>query len=193
MKWTTHVYIKPFTALLPVIFLIACNDSPGNELDKTAIEPVPASLNLSPLNKAIRSTIIDIETKEIALAGDSVIRLNIEGTEVIRFSKKDYYREEMRSQDADFKRYLQYLDKVSQNKNISDPLKRQESQAKHNAVMAYLQKMIKTASDKPEIYKVVYYLQADTRKIHYNRQKTMYLDKEMKKITGDYRFLSASF
>lgn len=193
MKWTTHVYIKPVAALLPVIFIIACNDSPGNELDRTAIEPVPVTQNLSPLNNAIRSAIIDIETKEITMAGDSVLRLNIEGAEVIRFSEKDYYREELRSQDLAFKRYLQYLDKFSQNKNINDPLKRQESQAKHTAVMAYLQKMVNTASDKPEIYKVVYYLQADTKTVHYNQQKTTYLDKELKKITGDYRFLKGSF
>ncbi len=193
MKWRTHAYIKPVTALLPVIFMIACNDSPGNELDRTAIEPVPVSQNLSPLNNAIRSAIIDIETKEIAMAGDSLVRLNIEGTEVISFSKKDYFKDEIRSQEADFKRYLQYLDKVSQNKNINDPLKRHESQAKHNAVMTYLQKMVRTASDKPDIYKVVYYLQADTKTMHYNQQKTTYLDKEMKKITGDYRFLQVNF
>ena len=86
---------------------------------------------------------------------ETVLRINIEGMEVINFSKKDYFLSVLRSQEEDFKNYMHYFDRFSKSNNsLNDPLKRQESQVKHDAVMAYLGKVVKTASTKPEIYTV---------------------------------------
>lgn len=185
--------MKRIPAFLMLLSLAACNDGSGNGLDKVVEEPIKISITPDPLRSAIQSAIIDIETKDITGGGEIIQKMNIEGMEIINFSIKDYYSTELRSQEEDFKNYLAYLDRVSKNKSLDNPLKRRENQAKHDAVIAYLKKMIKTASANPDIHKVVYYLKAATKNIQYNQLKTTYLDKELKKITADYRFLKPVF
>jgi len=179
-----HVY--PFLA---AILFIACNQPAKNDLDKTVVETLPKTAPLSPLQTAVQAAIIDIETKDITSAGNTISTINIDGMEIIKSSTKDYYMYELESQETNFKNYMDYLAKHSQNKNLTNPLQREESQRKHNAVIAYLKSKIKTAPIKPEIYKVVYYLKADTKNARYDQLKTTYLDTAYKKIVSDYSFL----
>jgi hypothetical protein len=183
-------YILTFFILF---FLSYCNQSDEKMEDKSIIAPVP-EIKFTPLQKSVDSALTEIMTKEIASGGNKISSINISGMEIIKISKKEYYTYEMEQQETDFNNYLQYLKRFSNTKSpINDPLKLQESKAKHNAVMAYLKKEIKTASTNSEIYKVAYYLKAVAGSFNYNDLKTTFLDKEYKKIVLDYSFLKVNF
>ena len=171
--------------------LLSCGDKEKNDLDNIEIKTVPIARQLSPVEIKIHTAIIKIEKKEIELFGDKVLNIDIEGMEVIKCSRKEYLIDELKSQQESFKKYLDYLDHTApKNKAMNNLLKRQESQEKHNAVVAYLEKTINTTSTKKEIYKVVYYERAQTKNRNYTQPKITYLDSSMKKITGDYSFLN---
>ncbi|MEP7236474.1 MAG: hypothetical protein ABI685_01360 [Ferruginibacter sp.] len=192
MKWKIAFYINPLLISLTLFSLLSCGDKEKSELDNIEIKTVPVARQLSAVETKIHSVIIDIEKKEIELSGDSVLDIDIEGMEIIKYSRKEYLVDELRSQQEIFKKYLDYLDHTAKNnKAINNPIQRQESQAKHNAVVAYLQKTISKTSAKQEIYKVIYYLRARTKKMNYTQPKTTYLDEGMKKIIADYSFLNA--
>lgn len=191
MKWKIILYIKHLFRLFILCSLFSCSDVEKDDIDKTLVQTVPVARQFSQLETEIQTAIIDIEKKDIAVIGDSALKIDIEGLEVMRYSKKNYLLDELRSQNEDFKKYLNYLDKVvKNNKVLNSPSKREESQAKHDAVVSYLEKAISKASDKEEMYKVVYYLRAVTQKTNYTQPKTTYLDSSMKKISGDYGFLN---
>ena len=191
MKWKITFYINWLFISLTLSSLLSCGDMAKNNLDNIEIKTVPITRQLSPIEIKINTAIIEIEKKEIELFGDNVLSIDIEGMEVIKYSRKEYLVDELRSQQESFKKYLDYLNHTTPNKAMDNPLKRKESQDKHNAVVAYLEKTISKATDKQEIYKVVYYLRARTNKMNYTQPKTTYLDDGMKKITGDYIFLNS--
>ncbi len=168
------------------LFFIGCNHPADNTVDRSIIEPIP----LTPLQTAVHDSLINIMTKDIELSGNIVKSIKIEGMEIIKISRKDYYINEMKEQETAFNNYLQYMSKFSKTTSpINNPQQLEVSKAKHNAVMAYLKKAIKTASSNPELYKVVYYLKADASNINYNQLQTTFLDKEFKKMVADYSFL----
>ena len=191
MKWKITFYINWLFILLTLSSLLSCGDKEKNDLDNIEIKTVPVARQLSPVEIKIHAAIIEIEKKEIELFGDKVLNIDIEGMEVIKYSRKEYLVDELKMQQESFKKYLDYLDHTApKNKAMDNPLKRQERQAKHNAVIAYLEKTINTTSTKQELYKVVYYERAQTKNRNYTQPKTTYLDSSMKKITGDYSFLN---
>lgn len=185
MKWK----IIPCINCVLLLLLSSCKNSNKNELNNIVVKAIPVSRQLNAVETAAQKALADIEKQEIELSGDKVVNIDIEGMEVIWFSKKEYLTDELKSQEESFKRYLYYLDHVSMNKKINDPLKRQESQAKHNAVIAYLKEKINMASNKKEVYKVIYYERLQTKNRNYTQPKITYLDSSMKKITSDYGFL----
>lgn len=172
------------------IFFIACNGSDSKVLNKDTVESVQPETTLSPLQVAVQTAILNIEKKDIESNGNTVISIHVDGMEIMEISKKDYYSAQAESQEKEFKSYLAYLEKFEKtNSPINNPGKLAESKQRHNAVMAYLQKMVRTASTEPEIYKVVYYLKAGTKTVQYDQMKTTYLDKDYKKIVANYSFL----
>ncbi len=194
MKWKTTFYINWLFISLTLSSLLSCGDKEKKDLDNIEIKTVPVARQLSSVEIQIHAAIIDIEKKDIELFGDKVLNIDIEGMEVIKYSRKQYLVDELKSQQENFKKYIDYLNNTApKNKAMDNPLKRQESQDKHNAVVAYLEKTISKATDKQEIYKVVYYLQAHTNKMNYTQPKIVYLDEGMKKIIADYSFLKTAY
>jgi hypothetical protein len=169
-----------------MLFFISCNEKDKVVTDRSIIMP---EIKLTPLQKTVDSALVSILKKDIGLTGDTIKAIQIAGMEIIKISKKDYYTYEMNEQQANFQNYLQYVQRSS-NKIVHDPRKLEESKRKHEAVMTWLKKNIKTSSTDPEIYKVVYYVKAATSNLKYTQQQTTFLDKEFKKMVSDYGFLS---
>jgi hypothetical protein len=179
--------MKPYSIIFFILFLFSgCNEKEKEVTDRSIIMP---EIKLTPLQKTVVSALVSIVKKDIELSGDRVNTIKIEGMEIIKISKRDYYIQEMNEQQVNFQSYLQYL-RASSNKIVKDQDKLQESMRKHDAVIAYLMKVIKTSSIRPEMFKVVYYAKAATKNLKYNQQQTTFLDKQFKKIVSDYGFLN---
>jgi hypothetical protein len=179
--------MKVLTILLLLIF-ISCNNADDKAEDKAST--AYASPSLTPLQTNVNAAIIDINKKEIEGAGHSVNSIQVDGMEIIDISRKTYYIIEKETQEATYKKYKEYLKRFANtNSPLNDPNAIMEGDRKHNAVMAYLEKEIRTASPQPVMYKVTYYLKAATSGTQYDQSKTTFLDKEFKKITADYSFL----
>lgn len=181
--------MKYFITGFILFFFIACNAPADDLADNNIAEPQP-EVKLNPLQTAIREALIDIWTKDLKASGEVIKNIQIQGMEIIKISQKDYYINEMAEQETNFESYLEYLKKFSKTPNpLNNPQQLEVSKAKHKAVMVYLKKVIKTASTNPDLYKVVYYLKAETDKIKYDQKQTIFLDKELKKVVSDYGFL----
>ena len=190
MKWNILLHIKRSLILIPVCAQFSCKNAAHDEKDNRQIQTVPLQRQLSPVEVSVQKAIIDIEKSEIASGGDHAVEINIEGMEMIKYSKKQYLEDELKSQQENFEKYLDYLDRMKNNPAISDPQKRITSVEKHDAVIAYLKKAIGKASANPEIYRVDYYMRAVTKNRTYTQPNTTYLDSSMKKITANYSFLN---
>lgn len=195
MQYKTVCNIQTPVIIFLCLLLQACASQANKEEEtSTPITMAPTAAVLSPELQRMQDTLILIEKKELAMAGETVTQLTIQGLEIMPCSRKTYLQEQRLKQQEDFNRYLAYLDnQAKQNKSMNNPLARQESQAKHNAVMAYLQQEMKKASEKRELYKAVYYLEVQTPARKYSQQKTSYLDENLQKIVADYSFLQAMF
>ncbi len=184
MKW--KIVLSIYCLLL--LSLISCKD-PGNEPDHTKVEFLPVTRQLSPVEIAAKNAITGIETKEIESGGDKVLSIEVEGMELMKYSKREYLSDELKLQEDDFKRYMDYLDRMKTVKALNNPQKLLESREKHDAVINYLKQSIKMASDAKNMYKATYYFRVSTQKTRYTQPKTMYLDSSMNKIKADYGFL----
>jgi hypothetical protein len=182
--------MRYFLYLIVIFFIISCR----LKADKPDEEPVRI-LTIQPSAHAdsIRKVITDVETKNLQLAGLTILSLKINGMEVIRISLKDYYKDERNSQLTEFAKYMQYLDHFAKVKSpIATHSSRAESQAKHDAVIKYLDNLTNKTSGDDLVYKVVYYLNATTTSATFNQLKTTYLDQYFNKKTMDYSFLNSS-
>ncbi|MGB4845472.1 MAG: hypothetical protein WBP16_13475, partial [Ferruginibacter sp.] len=72
---------------------------------------------------------------------------------------------------------------------LNNPAARMDSQAKHNAVIKYLDQLIKKAAVTKTVYKVVYHLNASSDSHTYNQPRTTYLDENYKKMQVSYLHL----
>lgn len=190
MKKKISFIINPVIVLMLIAYLHSCNGHAEEDSINASLETVPVTRTMKPEEARIHDIIIGIEKREMAIAGDSLANIDIQGMELVRCSRKTYLGEELKSQQEDFDRYIYYLDhRAKNNKSLNDPLKRRDSQARHDAVVAYLKKEIKNAADSTELYKAVYYIGVQTAKTKYNQKKIIYLDKDMHKVVADYRFL----
>ena len=150
-----------------------------------AIEPTKEAI-------ALKSAITEIETKDIETAGETILSLQVDGMEAIKISMKDFLTEEKNSQQVDFNNYMKYLDRFANTKSpVNNPAARMESQAKHNAVIKYLDQLIKTAPVTKGLYKVTYHLNATTKSHTYNQPKTIYLDETYKRMRVSYLHLKS--
>lgn len=153
---------------------------PGGGLTKEAI--------------AIKAAITEVESTLLVTAGETKKSLQIDGMEVIKISMKDYLIEEKKSQEVNFANYMKYLDRFKNTKSpLNNPAARMESQAKHNAVINYLNQLIKKASTTDNVYKVVYHLNAVTSAHTYNQLKTTYLGENYNKLSVSYLHLKSSY
>lgn len=169
--------------------LYSCENSAHEETDQTLIQVSPLQRQLTPDEISVQKNIIESEKSEITAGGDSVLKINIEGMEIMHYSKKQYFEDELRSQQENFKQYLDYLDRMKDDRVLNDPQKRVTSIEKHEAVVAYLKKAIGKAPVNASIYKVACYMRVLTTKRNYTQPKTLYLDSSLKKITASYGFL----
>lgn len=182
--------MRYFLYLSAILFIISCR----SKTDKPDEEPVRIlSIKPSAHTDSIKKAISDIESKNLQLAGLTILSLQINGMEAIKISLKDYYKDERNSQQTEFKKYMQYLDHFAKVKSpIATHSSRAESQAKHDAVIRYLDKLINTTDGDDLVYKVVYYFNATTTSASFNQVKTIYLDQNFNKKTMDYSFLNSS-
>lgn len=169
---------------------MSCQSEPDKAPNISLLEPT------LPLNKdaiAIKKAITEIETSNLEKTGETLISLQINGMEIIKITRKDYLIEEKKSQQVNFKNYMQYLDRFEKTKSpLNNPVARMESQAKHNAVIKYLDQLIKKNEASGTDYKVVYYLYATTNSHNYNQLKTTYLDEIFKLLRVSYLHLKPS-
>ena len=182
--------MRYFLFLIVISSIISCR----SKVDKPEEEPVRIiTIKPSAHTDSIRKVISDIETKNLQLAGITILSLKIDGMEAIRISLKDYYKDERNSQLTEFAKYMQYLDHFAKAKSpLATHSSRSESQAKHDAVIKYLDKLINKTTADDLVYKVVYYLNATTTATNFNQLKTTYLDQHFNKKTMDYSFLNSS-
>ena len=174
---------------LTVFFVLSCNSN-ANEPDNDAVKmlTIQPSANTDTIKKAVT----EIETKNLQLAGMKILSLQINGMEVIKISLKDYYKDERNAQQIAFKNYMEYLDNFAKgNSPLAKHSSREESKAKHDAVIKYLDKQINTSTEEGMVYKVVYYLNATTNSNNFNQLKTTYLDAHFNRKVMDYSFLNA--
>jgi hypothetical protein len=153
-------------ALIISFFLAACNNRKVKGMLETAVQ-----------NEVTKICVTDLAT-----TGKITKAIQIDSLEIDKISKKEYYDYELKLQDAQFKKFVKYLKQKNETYTFDD-------QANHDKVMAYLQSATKTASEKPEIYKVDYYVRAITQATKYNQRQTTFLDSSLKKISADYSFL----
>jgi hypothetical protein len=148
------------------LFLVVCNNRKVKGILETAVQ-----------NEVTKICVSDLATN-----GKKTKTIQIDSLEIDKISKKEYYDYEMKLQDIQFKKFVSYAVKHDAGYTL-------ENQEDHDKVMAYLQSTIKTASEKPEIYKVDYYVRATTQAGRYNERQTTFLDSTLKKISADYSFL----
>ena len=168
---------------------VSCNSKEDTQEELTMLQP---DGGLTKEAIAIKAAITEVELKFLETAGETKQFLQIDGMEVIKISMKDYLIEEKKRQEVDFANYMKYLDRFKNTKSpLNNPTARTESQAKHNAVITYLNQLIKKASATDKVYKVVYHLNATTNARTYNQQKTTYLDENYKKLKVSYLHLKS--
>ncbi|MBL7703432.1 MAG: hypothetical protein JNM14_14370 [Ferruginibacter sp.] len=174
--------------LLALLFFSGCKEKEKEEItDRSILIP---QVQLTPLQKTIDSAIVTIVKKDIELNGETVNDIHIDGREIIKISKKEYYTQELNGQQVNFENYLQYLKRFANTKKgFNDIHTVEESKRKHDAVMTWLKKSIANSSTNQEVFKVVYYVKAATKNLKYQQQQTTFLDKDFKKIVSDYSFL----
>ena len=123
-------------------------------------------------------------------AGNRVDSLQFTGMEIVHISEKDYFTDEEQEQEQDFSNYLKYIERYKNSSTkMYNPIEIADNKQKHAAVIAYLNSMIRKEPTDKNLYKVNYYLKADTRDYKYTRLQTTYLDADLKKITTDYSHL----
>lgn len=172
---------------LTLLLFSGCKEKEKEVTDRSIILP---QVQPTALQKAIDSALQAIVKKDIELGGETLNTIKIEGTEIIKISKKDYYTQEMNEQQLNFQNYLQYLKRFpNTKKGFNDAGTLEESKRKHDAVIAYLKRTIANSSTNAEVYKIVYYVKAATKNLKYSQQQTTFLNKEFKKIRTDYNFL----
>lgn len=174
--------------LATVLFVLLSCNQPEDKLEETPpvqLLPQPTALEIS-----IKNALIEILKKQIDPSGSNANAVQITGLEIVKISRKDYLIYEKNSQVEGFDRYLKYMEKY---KNISSPIYKPEeivdNKQKHAAVMEYLDRATKKASEQKDLYKASYYLKADTKNIKYTQLQTTYLDAELKEIVSDYNNL----
>ena len=100
--------MRYFLFLIVISSIISCR----SKVDKPEEEPVRIiTIKPSAHTDSIRKVISDIETKNLQLAGITILSLKIDGMEAIRISLKDYYKDAV----------IKYLDKLI-NKTTADDL-----------------------------------------------------------------------
>ncbi len=177
-----------FTLLFAILF-IACNNPDKTSEESSFLAP-QVNTNLSPLQKTIDSALKKIVKTDFTSSGDNVQSIEIDGMEIIKFSEKDYYSNELKDQENAFKNYIEYLKRFPKDSNpLISAQQLETSKAKHDAVISYLKNTIKTASTNPELYKVVYFLKLKTNKNEVSQPQTTFLDKSFNKKIMDYSFL----
>lgn len=139
--------------------------------------------NHDPLKTAIHTEVTKIMTKDISTTGKILEPVKIADLEVEKVSMKEYFSYEWKQQDSQFKKFVDQVGKLKTGFDLSQSLNT------HDSVMSYLASAVKTASEKPEVYKVDYSLTAATRTAKYNRHQVIFLDSSLKKIEPDYSFL----
>ena len=106
MKRNISIFLTAVILFLALRSFLSCSGAQDNETDKQQLQLAPVSRQYSQLETEIQTAISEIEKKEIAAAGDSVLRIDIDGLEVIRYSRKKYLTEELNSQQENFKKYF---------------------------------------------------------------------------------------
>lgn len=156
--------MRYFIVLIIFVSLAACN-------------------NPDPLREKIQMEVTNITTQDISVTGNIIEPVKINKMDIEKISMQQYYQYQWEEQDSLFKKFMNHVSKLKTQVNFL------ESQLTHDNVMAYLANAIKTASSKPEIYKVHYNLKAATQRAKYNRRQVTFLDSTFKKIEPDYSFL----
>ncbi len=181
-------YVLIFSLLL---FELSCNSKEDTKDEITMLQP---DGGLTKEAIAIKAAITEVESKFLETAGEIKKSLQIDGMEVIKISMKDYLIEEKKSQEVNFANYIKYLDRFKNTKSpLNNPATRTESQAKHNAVISYLNQLIKKASATDKVYKVVYHLNAVTTAHTFNQLKTTYLGENYNKLSVSYLHLKSLY
>ena len=184
-------YIVPIIILLSAI---ACNNPSDKVADNVLIEP-SRSTEPTQLQTTIRTALLDIIKKDIESNGNNAVKtLDISGMEIVKISKQEYYTNELKEQESSFQQYMKYISDHPKSKgNPNQYPQLEENKARHEAVINYLKTTIKTASTEPEVYRVSYYLKANTKNMNYTQPQTTYLDKDLKKIVANYSSLKVYF
>lgn len=180
-------YIFPFLFLL---LIAACRQPADKQEDNSYLAPL-TNKDLSPLQKKVDSALKEIVKIDFSASGDVINSIEIDGMEIIKISQQDYLMSELKDQEMAFKNYEQYLKKFPKEANpLNSPQQMESSKAKHDAVVSYLSKTIKTASTNPEWYKVLYFLKLQTNKNNFTQAQTTYLDEQFNKKVMNYGFLN---
>lgn len=183
--------MKYLLFFLLFLFNLSCSSKKDEPQEITMLQPV---INPSKEQIALKAAVTEIETKSIEAAGEKILSLQIEGMEVIKISRKDFLIEEKNNQEVDFDNYMKYLDRFTNTKSpLNNPAGRMESQAKHKAVMKYLDQLIKKESSTTPEYKVVYHLNATTNARTFNQQRTVYFDENYNKLSVNYLHLKPAY
>ena len=179
--------MKYVLLILMPLFFIACNDEEKEVVDRSLIVP---AVQLTPLQAAIRDSLVQIITKDIELSGHKVNSIEISGLEIMEISEKEYYQAQLEEQQVNFAKYLERMEKISKtNSPMYKPMELETNKLKNNAVVNYLKTKIRSATTEPEIYKAAYYVKAAAGTLNYNQQQTTFLDKTYNRIVADYSFL----
>lgn len=179
MKHTVH--------LLLCIVLISCSSK--KEDQAVVSSTIQKDQPLTPLQLSVKAALTGIQKTDIEFSGNIIYSMDISGMEIVNISKKDYYIQQRNSQEADFNNYLKYMEQYRNNPAAGNPAIIADNKLKHARVIKYLGSMIQQASNDKEVYKVVYYLKANSRDIQYKQLQTTYLDADLKKMVVDYSHL----
>lgn len=135
-----------------------------------------------PFRTEVQAELTDILTKDLASTGKVTSPIQVDIIKIEKVSGKDYYNYERKEQEAQFKKYLEFIQK----RNFAGSY---EGQMRHDKVMSYLEQAIEQASEDPGIYKVDCRLKATTVTAQYDQRRTIFLDSNLRKVATDYSFL----
>ncbi len=173
--------------LVAVFFVLSCNQAVDEQEELPVIQP---SIQLSPFDSTVKAALTEILKKKLDPSGENASVIEITGMEIIKISRKYYLTYERSSQIEGFDKYLKYIDKFKNTSNpIYKPAEIEDNKRKHAAVVAYLNEVIKKASEEKDLFKVAYYVKADAKNIKFTQLQTTYLDADFKEIVSDYGHL----